>query len=327
MTAKQIIILSLIVSAVFLSSTMNAQETIEKPAKGSQFTFAYPLGTNGKDAISESNRFSLNMLYGVNGGLNGLEIGGLANYNHGEVNGVQLAGLANVNKEYTNGLMWAGCLNLTLEDARGVQLADINVATGDFKGVQAGVINYAGGLRGVQFGVINIVGEDNGAVPIGLINVVKGGYYALELTAGEVLYTNVNYKMGVERFYTIFKLGASRYENESIYSVGLGFGTMLTLAEKHKLSMDLSFNHIVFDEEWNSEDDNCLGKFDLAYRYSLGEHISLLAGPSFNWFGSEMGMDDAYGSLNIPSHAHHFDCEEYQNWVWIGFNAGIAYRF
>ena len=156
---------------------------------------------------------------------------------------------------------------------------------------------------------------------------VKGGYYALELTAGEVLYTNVNYKMGVERFYTIFKLGASRYEDEPIYSVGLGFGTMLTLAEKHKLSMDLSFNHIVFNEEWNSEDDNILAKFDLTYRYSLGEHISLLAGPSFNWYGSEMGMDDAYGSLNIPSHAHHFDCEGYQNWTWIGFNAGLAYRF
>jgi hypothetical protein len=327
MTPKQIIKLSLIVSAVFLSSTMNGQETKEKPAEGSQFTFAYPLGTNGKEAISESNKFSFNLLYGANGGLNGLEIGGLVNYNTGKVNGVQLAGVANVNKGYTSGLMWAGCLNLTLDDAHGVQFADINVAKGDFNGLQAGVINYAGGLRGVQFGVINIVGEDKGAVPIGLINVVKGGYYALELTAGDVLYTNVNYKMGVERFYTIFKFGASRYEDVPVYSVGLGFGTMLTLAEKHKLSMDLSFNHIVFNEEWNSEDDNILAKFDLTYRYSLGEHISLLAGPSFNWYASEMGMDDANGRLNIPSHAHHFDCEGYQNWTWIGFNAGIAYRF
>ena len=327
MTPKQIITLSLVISVALLSNTMKAQDTKEEPAKGAQFTFAYPLGTNGTDAINESNEFSFNLLYGVNGGLNGLEIGGLANYNHGKVNGVQLAGIANVNRESTSGLMWAGGLNLVLDDARGVQLADFNVTTGDFNGVQAGVFNYAGGLRGVQFGVVNIVGKDNGAVPIGLINVVKGGYYALEVTAGEVLYTNVNYKMGVERFYTIFKLGTSRYDNEPIYSVGLGFGTMLTLAEKHKLSMDLSFNHIVFNEEWNSEDDNILAKFDLTYRYSLGEHISLLAGPSFNWYASEMGMDDAYGSLNIPSHAHHFDCEGYQNWAWIGFNAGIAYRF
>jgi hypothetical protein len=327
MKPKQIIILNLVISAVFLSTGLKAQETEEKTAEGSQFTFAYPVGTNGKDAINQANKFSFNLLYGVNGGLNGLELGGLANYNHGEVRGAQLAGLANINKEYTNGFMWAGCFNLTLDDARGVQFADLNVATGDFTGLQAGVINYAAGLRGVQFGVINIVGEDKGAVPIGLINVVKGGYYALELTAGEVLYTNVNYKMGVERFYTVFKLGASRYDHEPVYSVGLGFGSLLPIAEKHKVSMDLSFNHLVFEEEWDSDDNNCLAKFDLTYRYGLGEHISLLAGPSFNWYGSEMGTDDAYGNLNIPSHAHYFTCEGYENWMWIGFNAGLAYRF
>ncbi len=326
MTPTQIITLSLVISATLLSSTIKAQETEESPAQGSQFTFAYPLGTNGQDAINVSNKFSFNMLYGVNGGLNGLEIGGLVNYNHGEVRGVQLAGISNVNREYTNGLMWAACFNLTLDDARGVQLADLNIAKGDFNGVQAGVINYAGRLRGVQFGVINIVGEDNGAIPIGLINVVKGGYYALELVASEVLYTNINYKMGVEHFYTIFKLGASWHENNPVYSVGLGFGTMLTLAERHKISLDLSVNNIVYDEEWDA-DDNYLTKLDLTYRYSLGEHVSLLAGPSLNWYASDMAQEDGVRSLNIPSHAHKFTSDGYQNSMWLGFNAGLAFRF
>jgi hypothetical protein len=326
MKTEQVIILGLVLFAVFFSSTMKAQEKEAYETQGAQFTFAYPLGTNGKEAINISNKFSFNLLYGVNGGLNGLEIGGLANYNNGEVQGVQLAGLANVNREYTHGLMWAGCFNLTLDDARGVQLADFNVAAGDFTGVQAGVINYAGGLRGVQFGLINIVGEDKGAVPIGLINVVRGGYYALELVSSEVLYTNVNYKMGVEHFYTIFKLGASWYENDPVYSVGLGFGSMFTLAERHKLSVDLSINNIVYNEEWDA-DDNYLSKLDITYRYSLGEHISLLAGPSLNWYASDMGQEDGVRTLNIPSHAHKFTCDGYQNWMWVGFNAGLAYRF
>ena len=326
MKTKQIITLSLAISAVLLSSAMKAQEKDESPAQGAQFTFAYPLGTNGHESINVSNKFSFNLLYGVNGGLDGLEIGGLANYNHGEVKGVQLAGIANINREYTNGLMWSGCFNLTLDDARGVQLSELNVAAGDFTGVQAGVINYAGRLRGVQFGVINIVGEDNGAVPIGLINVVKGGYYALELVASEVLYTNLNYKMGVERFYTIFKLGSSWYDNEAVYSVGLGFGTMFSLAEKHKLSLDLSISNIVYDEEWDA-DDNYLSKLDLTYRYSLGEHVSLLAGPSLNWYASDMSQDDGVRTLNIPSHAHKSTCDGYQNWMWFGFNAGLAYTF
>lgn len=326
METKQFITLSLVITAILMCNTIKAQETEKSAVKGSQFTFAYPVGTNGKDAINQANKFSFNLLYGVNGGLDGLEIGGLANYNHGEVYGVQLAGIANINREFTHGLMWSGCFNLTLDDARGVQFSDLNVATGDFTGLQAGVINYAGSLRGVQFGVINIVGEDNGAVPIGLINVVKGGYYALELVASEVLYTNINYKMGVEHFYTIFKVGSSWYENEPVYSVGLGFGTMFTLAEKHKLSLDLSFNNIVYNEEWNA-DDNYLSKLDLTYSYSLGEHVALLAGPSLNWYASDMGQDDGVRTLNIPSHAHSFTCDGYQNWMWVGFNAGIAYRF
>ena len=326
MKTKQIITLSLALSALLFSSTIKAQENEEKQVNEAQFTFAYPLGTNGHDAINQANRFSFNLLYGANGGLNGLEIGGLANYNHGEVKGVQLAGIANINKEYAHGLMWSGCMNLTLDDAYGVQLSELNVAVGDFQGVQAGVINYAGGMRGVQFGLVNIVGEDNGAIPIGLINVVRGGYYELEFMASEVLYTNVNYKMGVERFYTIFKLGTSWYDSEPVYSAGIGFGTMFTLAENHKLSVDLSFNNIVYDEEWDA-DDNYLTKLDLSYRYSLGEHVSLVAGPSLNWYASDMSQDDGVRTLNIPSHAHNFTCEGYQNWMWVGFNAGLAYRF
>ncbi len=326
MKTKQTIVVTLALSALLISSAVVAQENEVNPPEGSQFTFAYPLGTNGTEAISISNQFSFNVLYGVNGGLDGLEIGGLVNYNHGEVNGMQLAGIGNINKEYTNGLMLSGCFNLTLDDAEGVQLSDLNIANGNFTGVQAGVINYARGLQGVQFGLVNIVEEDNGALPIGLINVVRGGYYALEFVASEVLYTNVNYKMGVEHFYTIFKMGSSRFEHNPVYSFGLGFGSMFTLAEKHKVSMDLSFNHLVYNEEWNT-DDNCLSKLDLSYRYSLGEHVSLLAGPSFNWYMSELQVGDSFGTLNVPSHAHNFSRDNNQHWMWLGFNAGLSYRF
>ena len=91
--------------------------------------FAYPLGTNGYEARSISNNFSVNVLYGINGGLDGFEAGGLFNYNGGDVYGVQLAGMANINKEHTSGLMWAGCVNVALDDSRGVQFADVNVVT------------------------------------------------------------------------------------------------------------------------------------------------------------------------------------------------------
>ncbi|MGW8316763.1 MAG: LA_2272 family surface repeat-containing protein [Bacteroidales bacterium] len=326
MKTRQLIAIILATSAALTCHEIKAQENEKEPVQGSQITFAYPLGTNGIDAISVPNRFSVNVLYGINGGLDGLELGGIFNYNDGDVNGMQLAGVANINREHTSGLMWAGCFNLALDHSQGVQLADVNIATGDFTGVQAGVFNYAGGLRGVQFGLVNIVGEDNGAVPIGLINIVRGGYYELEFATSEVLYTNVNYKMGVEHFYTIFKLGSSRYESNPVYSFGLGFGSMLSLAEKHKISMDLSVNHIVYNEEWSS-DDNCLSKFDLSYRFYPLKHVGVFAGPSFNWYVSETRVDESMGTLNIPANAHNFSRDNNEQWMWLGFNVGIAYRF
>lgn len=326
MKTKQVIGISLAISLALFSKGMSAQENKEQAAPSSQITFAYPLGTNGYDARSISNKFSVNVLYGVNGGLDGFEAGGLFNYNGGDVRGVQLAGMANINKEHTSGFMWAGCVNVALDDARGVQFADVNVATEDFSGFQAGVFNYAGGLRGVQLGIVNFVGEDNGAIPIGLFSVVKGGYYALEIVAGDAINTNINYKMGVERFYTIYKLGSSWYKGNPVYSFGLGVGTMFSLADRHRISADLSASHIVYNDEWSS-DENCLAKLDLSYRFALGEHVSLLAGPSFNYYVSEVMVDDSFGTLRIPYDARTTINENNQEWCWIGFNVGLAYRF
>ncbi len=326
MKTKQFVVTGLVIMLALLSFNLQAQESEENRAGSSQITFAYPLGTNGYDAKYISNRFSFNVLYDINGGLNGFEAGGLFNYNRGDVNGVQLAGIANINKEYTSGLMWAGCFNLTLNHARGVQFADLNVATRYFTGLQAGIVNYAGSLRGVQVGIVNIVGEDNGAIPIGLFNMVKGGYYALEIVAGEAITTNFNYKMGVERFYTIYKIGSSWYKGNPVYSFGLGFGTMFALAEKHRISLDFSANHIVYNDKWDT-DDNCLAKMDLSYRFALGEHLSLIAGPSINYYVSEVRVDDSYGTMRIPGRAWTNLNENSQEWGWIGFNVGLAYRF
>ena len=259
MKTKQFVGLTFAAVAVtFLSNNMCAQENEENSTSKSQITFAYPLGSNGVEAISKSNNFSVNVLYGINGGLTGMEIGGGMNYNQGDVSGCQLAGVVNINKGQTHGAMLAGDVNislgqtsgamisglynLTTEDSKGVQISTVNNATADYTGFQMGVINYAKRLDGVQLGVVNVVGDGDEAIPIGLINVVKNGHYELEIMSGDVLRTNLNYKMGVEQFYTIFKVGFSSYKDHPVYSAGIGFGSIVTLAEKHKLSMDLSTN-------------------------------------------------------------------------------------
>jgi hypothetical protein len=310
-----------------MGTTISAQEAEKHSSQTAQFTFAYPLGTNGTDAVSISNNYSFNLLYGVNGGLDGIELGGIMNFNTGDVSGFQLSGIANANMEKTSGVMWSGCVNLSVNEMRGVQMADINTALDDLTGVQIGVINYARRLKGVQLGVINVVGEDNGALPVGLINIVKGGHYELELLSGDVIHTNLNYKMGVERFYTIYKLGWSTDNGNDVYSVGLGIGGMVTISGRHKLSIDLSNSQIMYNDDWNWSEDNYLTKLDLNYRLGLGEHVSLVAGPSFNYYVSEVKVDDGFGTLRIPYNVHTSVHQDKQEWWWVGFNAGIAYRF
>lgn len=156
---------------------------------------------------------------------------------------------------------------------------------------------------------------------------VKGGHYELKLVSGEVLHTNLNYKMGVEHFYTIFKLGWSTYKNNGVYSAGIGFGGNVTLSEKHTVSIDLSVNQIIYNDDWRSEEDNYLTKLDLNYKLSLGEHASLIAGPSFNFYISEVMVDDSFGTLKMPYDAHTIINENNQQWMWVGFNAGLAYKF
>lgn len=326
------------------NNTLKAQntETNHKPeAKTVQVTFAYPIGSNGKGALQYTNNFSFNILYGLNGGVNGAEIGSIINYNKGETKGVQLAGVSNINKGYTSGFLLSGISNTCMDssngafisgllnysklNAKGLQLATVNMSTQEFKGFQLGVFNYANKLKGIQLGVFNYVKEGKKALPIGLFSMVKKGYYELELTATEAIYSNMNYKMGVEKFYTLFKVGYATYKSNPVYSFGLGFGGNIKIAEKQKLSIDLSYNQIVYNNKWENS-LNALSKADFNYKYSLCDKLSLLIGPSFNLYITEEKVNGEYGTLNTPYSIYTNESANQKLSIWLGVNAGIAIK-
>jgi hypothetical protein len=330
------------IASLIMCLNVFAQESDTLLTSKVQVTFAYPLGSNGLNSLKYSNNFSLNILFGLNGGVNGAEIGGLMNYNKGEVKWFQLAGITNINEKQSRGLILSGVSNIVMDsssgalisgvfnyskyEAKGFQLSTINIAATEFSGFQLGVFNYANKLDGVQLGVVNIVGNVESGVPIGLITIVKNdGHYEFEATAGEVLYANLNYKMGIEQFYTIFKAGYSSYKSKPVYSYGFGFGGNVSLAEKHKISIDLSANNIVYDNNWSGE-LNLLNKADFNYKYSISEKLSLMAGPSFNVYVTQEKIDGEYGTLNIPYTIYTKEKAESKLYMWIGFNAGLAVK-
>jgi len=327
---------------LLISMNVAAQETDSLKTRKAQVTFAYPIGSSGISSIKYANNFSLNILYGLNGGVNGTEIGSIFNYNKGIVKGFQLSGVANINTGFSNGFLLtgvtnicldstsgqfiAGVLNYSAQNGKGFQLSTINIASNTFTGFQLGVFNYAKNIKGVQLGVFNFLNDSLEALPIGVFSIVRNGYYEFELAGGEAIYSNLNYKMGVEKFYTVFKTGYTLFKNSPVYSFGMGFGGNISIAAKQKISIDISYNQIVYNSNWESNGYNNLNKADINYKYTISDKFSLLVGPSLNVYITNEKVDGDYGTLNIPYTLYANEGAGSKIFMWIGLNAGFALK-
>jgi hypothetical protein len=111
------------------------------------------VSSRGKLAPQVMNNVSFNLFGGYNGGVNGVEVGGLFNINKKYVQYAQFAGILNITGGHQIGFQSAGISNTVLDRMEGVQVAGIsNFTKGKFKGVQAGgIYNHAGdSLAGLQ---------------------------------------------------------------------------------------------------------------------------------------------------------------------------------
>lgn len=120
------------------------------------------VGTNALKSNERINHMSLNVFWGTNGGVDGVEVGGFVNsikYNvkgvqvagfgntvGGDIVGTQVAGLFNVGNGHLQGVQAAGLFNVSGK-TEAVQSAGLfNVTSDDFTGIQwAGLFNVSGG--------------------------------------------------------------------------------------------------------------------------------------------------------------------------------------
>ena len=133
---QQFKLLSLIALASLLSirsANANKWQEEKQEKKYAQLSFITPLGTNGYKSSVTTNSLSINLLYGVSGGVRGFELGGLHNTTKGDVNGFQVAGLGNVTTGIFKGVQFGGLYNIDVNLTTGVQLAGItNVIKGNY---------------------------------------------------------------------------------------------------------------------------------------------------------------------------------------------------
>jgi hypothetical protein len=231
---------------------LNAQEV--KTTSPLQVTFIYPVGSNGQNSMHKANNFSLNVIWGMNGGVNGFELGAIGNFNKGNVAGAQIGGITNINTSSINGVVISGITNLTKGNAKGLQLSGIanlnggetyglmlsgianvsqmnakgaqvsliNSAFENMNGFQLGLVNYTKGMNGFQLGLTNYAKKMKG-FQLGLVNVsdtIDGIALGLISVTKDGYYAVEVSNSEVLYVHTSYKMGVSKLYN--IYTIGIG---------------------------------------------------------------------------------------------------------
>ena len=328
--------LSILFFAVLAVINTNAQEK-----KAVQVAFIYPVGTAGTNSVDYTNNFSFNIIGGLNGGVNGFELGSVANINKGDVNGCQISGVCNMTSGDSKGLIISGVTNLTKNQSKGVEISGVANVSGSHKGLQLstinfvkdylsgsqiGIVNYARKGKGVQFGVVNVCSVDDDVLPIGIFSVVKNGYYAFEVSTNELFITSLSYKMGKEKLHSIFRAGIGEHNNESVFSTGFGFGSIIPIKGNHKLNMELICDALHYDWKWGDNKLNLLNQFNLNYQYQVTKHFAIKAGPSLKTFVTNQKENGEFVDvIKIPHTLFEHVGEKYKVAGWLGLNAGIVF--
>ncbi len=141
-------------------------------------TLIPPISTNGAKTLNYSAKYSINLIAGYHGALDGYEVGALFNYTKFYSYGFQLAGLVNATRGDMAGVNFAGLANYSKDDMSGVQFSGVvNYSNDALEGINVtGGINYSErGSSGLQAaGLANISGRDiEGLQASGLFNYTK----------------------------------------------------------------------------------------------------------------------------------------------------------
>jgi hypothetical protein len=306
--------------------------------KGVQFAGLGNLNGRGVDGWQAAGLFNLSRSR-----MDGVQMAGLFNFNWARTGPWQAAGLFNFSKDTLQGWQTAGLFNFAWKRAEGWQAAGLFNIAGSLGGVQtAALLNIAGPVRnGGQLGLVNFATKVRSGIQIGLVNyadsvsngglqlglfsfVRRGGHKRLEVATNDVMRANVNVRTGVKWFYNIFTYGVNIADTAQVNLIGYGFGSGIYFDKKHTMMANLeATGHLALTPRAALTDLNSqLFRVALMFEYKLGRHLSIAAGPVYNWAFLERGRASSLAIVvptgGLMSEAGPHDLKE-----WIGFQAGV----
>lgn len=256
-----------------------------------------------------------------------VQAAGLMNIVRDEFDGVQASGLFNVAGKNSDALQAAGLFNVNRGASR-IQVGGLfNVAKDVKYGQVSALVNVAREVEGFQIGFINISDTVSG-VPIGLINIVKKGYNKFEMYSSELLYFNIDFKLGAKVFYNIFHLGLRmpKFKNMS-WGLGYGMGMVFNQKTKSHMNVEAMIIHINEREIWTNE-INTIAQLKFLYSRQFSKKTHFFWGPSFNIMHSHKLNADTgeSGSSLVPYAIIDNNFQDGSSLKgWIGLNVGFRF--
>lgn len=258
-----------------------------------------------------------------------IQAAGFANAVLDEMSGFQAAGFANLATRSMKGFQLAGYGNVTAGNMSGFQLSGFaNITGGELRGWQlSGFVNYAEKVvRGHQLALINLAGSSE-TTPYGLFSYVQtNGYRRLELSADEVMTTNLTFKTGVRRFYNIFTGGTNYGQpGKPLWNLGYGFGTAFDLKRGWMLNADLTGNVLSDEDRYYWDAWNTLIRLNMGIEKKLSPRFALAVGPSVNFFLSDYYRTKPVTRFDVPLFSHPGGLVDVFSTGWLGVQVGIRF--
>lgn len=261
----------------------------------------------------------------ITGNASGVHFTGVYNQFNQKASGIQMSGVLNMATNNSSGLAFSGVTNIYKSDYRGLQFSVVNLNNGTVNGMQMGVVNKTKKIKGLQIGIVNIADDADEGACLGLINLVKmNRYSAFEVSFNESGFLNGTYKLGTHRLYTLYRLGATYYDNSFVIAKGLGLGSRVYDKDKYSIYLEASSSDI--DTDFKAKETINLHSMLCAnIQYKISEKYSLQAGMSFNAYYTEEMNDNKFKSFNMPYTLSENINSSSATYTWIGASIGIIF--
>lgn len=249
-----------------------------------QFGFFPPISSNGTNSAKTKNAISINLIGGYSAGNKIFELGGVWNASRDYTKGIQIAGMLNYSGNSDNSVQLSGLGNIAMSGKSPLQIGGLFNVADRVNGVQlSGLVNVAKEVKGVQIGLINYMEDGEDGVSIGLVNIAKhGGKYEFEVSFSEAVNTMFSFRLGTDRFYTIFSGGINYFFSPLEYAVGLGFGTSIDWRKSWSNQIEIQAFAVSHEKEITNNSTNNIIQVRFPFCKEFGKHFKLFAGPTLN---------------------------------------------